>query len=193
LDGAPVAHILFGMLNFSSGAGRPFVKLRPCGPGRKSASATKSRSTGPDQAARPRRAKPPIIAVGAMLGVLVAAGAQGQTATQPQPPAPIPQLGPMTQDQLEMAARFEVCRQKLKEARKDGLVTALRFGATAMEIEVDGTTWKPMPFDTKLALVQTVSCYGVAGNTRIQARVQVLDGRDHHKLGDYDGSTLKIP
>jgi hypothetical protein len=157
-----------------------------------SSSTTGSAGTGPDPAARRRAGRGPIVAVGAILGVLVAAGAHGQTATQAEPPAPVPQLGPMTQDQLEMAARFEECRRKLQQARKDGVVTALRFGATAMEMDVDGAKWKPMPFDAKLALVQTVSCYGVAGNTRMQARVQVLDGGDHEKLGDYDGASLKV-
>jgi hypothetical protein len=128
-----------------------------------------------------------------LLCVFAAVGAQGQTESQVVPPAPTPQLGPMTQEQLEMAARFEECRRKLQEERTSGPVTALRFGSTAIEVEVDGARWKAMSFDTKLALMQTISCYAVAGNPRLNARVQVLDHLDQQKLGYYDGAVLKLP
>jgi hypothetical protein len=91
-----------------------------------------------------------------------------------------------------MAARFEECRRKLQEERTSGPVTALRFGSTAIEVEVDGARWKAMSFDTKLALMQTISCYAVAGNPRLNARVQVLDHLDQQKLGYYDGAVLKL-
>jgi hypothetical protein len=125
-----------------------------------------------------------------VLTVVTTAVAMAQT--NPVPPAPTPQLGPMTQEQLEMAARFEECRRKLQEDRTSGPITDLRFGSTAIEIDVDGTRWKAMSFDTKLAMVQTISCYAVAGNPRLNARVQVLDHLDQHKLGYYDGAVLKL-
>ena len=127
-----------------------------------------------------------------LLCVFAAVGVQGQTESQVVPPAPTPQLGPMTQEQLEMAARFEECRRKLQEERTSGPVTALRFGSTAIEVDVDGARWKAMSFDTKLALMQTISCYAVAGNPRLNARVQVLDHLDQQKLGYYDGAVLKL-
>jgi hypothetical protein len=127
-----------------------------------------------------------------LLCVFPASRAHGQTESQVVPPAPTPQLGPMTQEQLEMAARFEECRRKLQEERTSGPITALRFGSTAIEIDVDGTRWKAMSFDAKLALVQTISCYAVAGNPRLNARVQVLDHLDQQKLGYYDGAVLKL-
>jgi len=99
----------------------------------------------------------------------------------------------MTKDQLEMAARFEECGRKLQEERAGGLVTALRLGASAIEVEVDKAKWKPMAFDAKLAVVKAVSCYAVAGNPKLHARVQVLDNLDHQTLGDFDGSALKLP
>jgi len=103
------------------------------------------------------------------------------------------EMGPMNKDPLVMAARFEECRLKLQEERTVGLITALRIGATAIEVDVDGARWKPMPFDNKLAVVKTVSCYGVAGDPKLNARVQVLDNLDHQILGNYDGSALKLP
>ena len=126
-----------------------------------------------------------------LLCVFTASEVHGQTASQVVPPAPTPQLGPMTQEQLEMAARFEECRRKLQEERTSGPITDLRFGSTAIEIDVDGAQWKAMSFDAKLALVQTISCYAVAGNPKLNARVQVLDHLDQHKLGYYDGAVLK--
>jgi hypothetical protein len=99
----------------------------------------------------------------------------------------------MTKDQLEMAARFEECGRKLQEARAGGLITALRLGASAIEVQVDKAKWKPLSFDNQLAMVKTVSCYAVAGNSSQHARVQVLDNLDHQILGNYDGSVLKIP
>jgi hypothetical protein len=99
----------------------------------------------------------------------------------------------MTKDQLEMAARFDECRRKLEAERSGGLISALRFGASAFEIDADGTRWKAMPFDTQLAIVKTASCYAVAGNTKLHARVRVLDNLDHQTLGSYDGSVLKAP
>ena len=131
-------------------------------------------------------------AIGMMLGLLAASGAHAQAGSTP-PAAPTPQLGPMTQDQLEMAARFGECGRKVQEERTAGLITALRLGAAAVEVEVDRAKWGPLPFQAKLAVVQTVSCYVVAGNPKLQARVQVLDGRNHQKLGYYDGSKLKYP
>jgi len=128
-----------------------------------------------------------------LFGIVVAAGAQAQTGTQIAPPTPLPQLGPMTQEQLEMAARYQECQGKLQDARSSGVIAALRFGATAIDVEVDAAKWAPMSADAKLALVQTVSCYAVAGNPKLNARVQVLDSRDQHKLGYYDGSELKLP
>ena len=92
-----------------------------------------------------------------------------------------------------MAARFEECRRKLQEERTGGLITALRLGASAIEMDVDRARWKPLPFDNKLAIVKTVSCYGVAGNPKLHARVQVLDNLDHQRLGNFDGSVLKVP
>jgi len=129
-------------------------------------------------------------AIGMMLGLLAASGAYAQATT---PAAPAPQLGPMTQDQLEMAARFGECGRKVQEERTAGLITALRLGAAAVEVEVDRAKWGPLPFQAKLSVVQTVSCYVVAGNPKLQARVPVLDGRNHRKLGYYDGSKLKCP
>ena len=102
-------------------------------------------------------------------------------------------MGPMTEEQMEMAARFEQCRRKLDEGRKTGLITAFRLEARAIEIDVDGATWKPMPFDSKLAVVEAVSCYAVVGNPKLRARVQVLDSLNHHDLGYYNGSELKVP
>ena len=132
-------------------------------------------------------------AIGVMLGVFATTKAWAQTGAQPSPPAAAgPQLGPMTQEQLEMAARFEECRRKLQEERTSGPIADLRFGSTAIEIDVDGARWKAMPFDTKLALVRTISCYAVAGNPRLNARVQVLDHLDQKKLGYYDGAVLKL-
>ena len=128
-----------------------------------------------------------------LFGIVVAAGAQAQTSTQIAPPAPLPQLGPMTQEQLEMAARYQECQHKLQDERSGGVITALRFGAAAIDVEVDAAKWGPMSADAKLALVQTVSCYAVAGNPKLNARVQVLDSRNQHKLGYYDGSELKLP
>ena len=142
--------------------------------------------------ARQRRYSLTACCVIGLLCVFAAAGAHGQTAPQVVPPAPTPQLGPMTQEQLEMAARFEECRRKLQEERTSGPVTALRFGSTAIEVDVDGARWKAMSFDTKLALMQTISCYAVAGNPRLNARVQVLDHLDQQKLGYYDGAVLKL-
>ena len=150
-------------------------------------------SAGPNQAIRPRRSGRRIAicgAIGMLLGVITTDAATAQT--NPVPPAPTPQLGPMTQEQLEMAARFEECRRKLQEERTSGAVTALRFGSTAIEVDVDGARWKAMSFDTKLALMQTISCYAVAGNPRLNARVQVLDHLDQQKLGYYDGAVLKL-
>ena len=150
-------------------------------------------SAGPNQAIRPRRSGRRIAicgAIGMLLGVITTDAATAQT--NPVPPAPTPQLGPMTQEQLEMAARFEECRRKLQEERTSGPVTALRFGSTAIEVDVDGARWKAMSFDTKLALMQTISCYAVAGNPRLNARVQVLDHLDQQKLGYYDGAVLKL-
>jgi hypothetical protein len=133
-------------------------------------------------------------AIGLMIGAFWEPAAHAQTATESAPPSTsAPVTGPMTKDQLEMAARFEQCRGKLQEERTGGLITALRFGASAFEIDVDGARWKPMPFDTQLAIVKTASCYAVAGNPRLHARVQVLDNLDHQTLGNYDGSVLKVP
>ena len=150
-------------------------------------------SAGPGQAIRPRRSSHPVAlcgAIGMALAIVTTAVAMAQTS--PVPPAPAPQLGPMTQEQLEMAARFEECRRKLQEERTSGPITDLRFGSTAIEIDVDGAQWKAMSFDAKLALVQTISCYAVAGNPKLNARVQVLDHLDQHKLGYYDGTVLKL-
>ena len=99
----------------------------------------------------------------------------------------------MTKDQLEMAARFEECGRKLQEERAGGLITALRLAASAIEMDVDKARWKPLPFDTQLAIVKAVSCYAVAGNPKLHARVQVLDNLDRQTLGDFDGSVLKVP
>jgi hypothetical protein len=125
-----------------------------------------------------------------MISVFTASAALAQTATETTPPAA---SGPMTKDQLEMAARFEECGRKLQEQRTGGLITALRLGATAVEIEVDKARWKPLPFDTQLAIVKSVSCYAVAGNPKLRARVEVLDNIDHQTLGDFNGSVLKVP
>jgi len=127
-----------------------------------------------------------------LLCAFSASAAHGQTGPQVVPPPPTPQLGPMTQEQLEMAARFEECRRKLQDDRTGGPITALRFGSTAIEIDVDGAQWKAMSFDDKLALVQNISCYAVAGNPRLNARVQVLDHLDQRKLAYYDGAVLKL-
>ena len=131
-------------------------------------------------------------AIGMMLCLLAASGAHAQAGAT-APAASAPQLGPMTQDQLEMAVRFGECGRKVQEERTAGLIIALRLGAAAVEVEVDRAKWGPLPFQVKLAVVQTVSCYVVAGNPKLQARVQVLDGRNHKKLGYYDGSKLKYP
>jgi hypothetical protein len=150
-------------------------------------------SAGPSQAIRLRRSGRRVAvcgAIGTLLAVITTDAATAQT--NPAPPVPTPQLGPMTQEQLEMAARFEECRRKLQEERTSGPVTALRFGSTAIEVDVDGARWKAMSFDTKLALMQTISCYAVAGNPRLNARVQVLDHLDQQKLGYYDGAVLKL-
>jgi hypothetical protein len=129
-----------------------------------------------------------------LIGVLWGAAAHAQTATEPTPPsASAPTIGPMNKDQLEMAARFEECRQKLQNERTGGLITALRLGASAVEIDVDKARWKPMPFESQLAVVKTVSCYAVAGNPKLHARVQVLDNMDHQTLGTFDGTVLKLP
>jgi hypothetical protein len=149
------------------------------------------------RATYPRRRRHPIATcceIGAMISLFTAPAALAQAGTESAPPLTSgPTMGPMTKDQLEMAARFEGCRRKLQEERTVGLITALRLRATAIEIDVDSTRWKPMPFDTKLAVAETVSCYAVAGNPKLHARVQVLDNLDHHKLGNYDGSALKLP
>src|SRR5262249_3740550 len=107
-----------------------------------------------------------------LFGILVAAAAHAQTSTQIAPPAPLPQLGPMPQDQLEMASRYQEGQHKLQDERSGGVITALRFGAAAIDVEVDAAKWGPMSADAKLALVQTVSCYAVAGNPKLNARVQ---------------------
>jgi hypothetical protein len=99
----------------------------------------------------------------------------------------------MTKDQLEMAARFEECGRRLQEERADRLITALRLGASAIQMDVDKARWKSLPFDTQLAVAKTVSCYAVAGNPKLHARVQVLDNLDHQTLGSFDGSVLKVP
>lgn len=133
-------------------------------------------------------------AIGLMISVFTSHAARAQTATgSTAPSTSAPTTGPMTKDQLEMAARFEECGRKLQEERAGGLVTALRLGASAIEVEVDKAKWKPLPFDAKLAVVKTVSCYAVAGNPKLHARVQVLDNLDHQTLGDFDGSALKLP
>jgi hypothetical protein len=142
--------------------------------------------------------------IGLIVSVFAAPAAYAQAGTESAPPSTSgPTMGPMNKDQLEMgpmskdplvmAARFEECRLKLQEERSVGLITALRIGATAIEVDVDSARWKPMPFNNKLAVVETVSCYGVAGNPKLHARVQVLDNLDHHSLGNYDGSALKLP
>src|SRR5262245_63446201 len=87
-----------------------------------------------------------------LFGIVVAAGARAQTGTQIAPPAPLPQLGPITQEQLEMAARYQECQSKLQDARSGGVITALRFGATAIDVEVDAAKWGPMSAEAKLAL-----------------------------------------
>lgn len=101
--------------------------------------------------------------------------------------------GPMTEEQLEMTARFEECLRKLQAERKAGLITAVRLAAKAIEIDVDRAAWAQMPFDQKLAVVETVSCYAVVGNPDMHARVQVLDSRDRHELDYYNGSEMKVP
>ena len=108
-------------------------------------------------------------------------------------PTSAPTMGPMNKDQLEMAAQFEECRRKLQDERTSGLITSLRLGASAVEIDVDKAKWKPLPFDSQLAIVKTVSCYAVAGNPKLHARVEVLDNLDHQALGTFDGSVLKAP
>jgi hypothetical protein len=129
-----------------------------------------------------------------MIGVFSGPAAHAQTATKSAPSSTsAPTTGPMTKDQLEMAARFEECGRKLQGERTGGLITALRLGASAIQIEVDKATWKPLPFDTQLSIVRTVSCYAVAGNPKLHARVEVLDNLDHQTLGDFDGSVLKVP
>jgi len=131
------------------------------------------------------------VAVALMIGTF---SAHAQTATgSPAPSTSVPTTGPMTKDQLEMAARFEECGRRLQEERAGGLITALRLGASAIEMDVDKARWKPLPFDTQLAIVKSVSCYAVAGNPKLHARVQVLDNIDHQTLGDFDGSVLKVP
>ena len=130
----------------------------------------------------------------ALISVFWAPAGHAQTATEPTPPsASAPTVGPMNKDQLEMAARFEECRRKLQDERSGGLITSFRLGASAVEIDVDRERWKPMPFDSQLAIVKTVSCYAVAGNPKLHARVQVLDNLDHQTLGTFDGSVLKAP
>jgi hypothetical protein len=130
----------------------------------------------------------------ALISVFWGAAAHAQTATESTPPsASAPTIGPMNKDQLEMAARFEECRRRLQDERTGGLITSLRLGASAVEIDVDRARWKPMPFDSQLAIVKTVSCYAVAGNPKLHARVQVLDNLDHQALGTFDGSALKVP
>ena len=120
--------------------------------------------------------------------------AHAQTSTESTPPSTsAPTMGPMNKDQLEMAARFEECRRKLQDERTGGLITSLRLGASAVEIDVDKARWKPLSFDSQLAIVKTVSCYAVAGNPKLHARVQVLDNLDHQTLGTFDGSVLKAP
>jgi hypothetical protein len=129
-----------------------------------------------------------------LISVFWGPAAQAQTATQSTPhSASAPTMGPMNKDQLEMAARFEECRRKLQDERNDGLITSLRLGASAVEIDVDRVRWKPMPFDSQLAVVKTVSCYAVAGNPKLHARVQVLDNLDHQTLGTFDGAVLRAP
>jgi hypothetical protein len=129
-----------------------------------------------------------------LISVFWGAAAHAQTATESTPPsASAPTIGPMNKDQLEMAARFEECRRRLQDERTGGLITSLRLGASAVEIDVDRARWKPMPFDSQLAIVKTVSCYAVAGNPKLHARVQVLDNLDHQALGTFDGSALKVP
>jgi hypothetical protein len=129
-----------------------------------------------------------------LISVFWCAAAHAQTATESTPPsASAPTIGPMNKDQLEMAARFEECRRRLQDERTGGLITSLRLGASAVEIDVDRARWKPMPFDSQLAIVKTVSCYAVAGNPKLHARVQVLDNLDHQALGTFDGSALKVP
>ena len=130
----------------------------------------------------------------ALISVFWGPAGHAQTATESTPPsASAPTIGPMNKDQLEMAARFEECRRKLQDERSGGLITSLRLGASAVEIDVDRARWKPMPFDSQLAIVKTVSCYAVAGNPKLHARVQVLDNLDHQTLGTFDGSVLKAP
>ena len=91
----------------------------------------------------------------ALISVFWGAAGHAQTATESTPPsASAPTMGPMNKDQLEMAARFEECRRKLQDERSGGLITSLRLGASAVEIDVDRERWKPMPFDSQLAIVQ---------------------------------------
>jgi hypothetical protein len=101
--------------------------------------------------------------------------------------------GTMTEDQAQMAARYEECRKKLQEGQKSGLITALRLKPPAIEVDVEATAWNQIPYEGKLTLVQTISCFAVAGNPKLQARVQMLDSRNHSNLGYFDGTTLKIP
>jgi hypothetical protein len=129
-----------------------------------------------------------------LISLLWAPAAPAQTATgSPPPSASEPTIGPMNKDQLEMAARYQECRQRLQDERNGGAITSLRLGASAVEIEVDKAKWMAMPSDYQLAIVKTVSCYAVAGNPKLHARVQVLDNLDHQTLATFDGSVLKAP
>jgi hypothetical protein len=120
-------------------------------------------------------------AAGAASARIVAQAAAGAT------------TGTMTEDQAQMAARYEECRKKLQEGQKSGLITALRLKPPAIEVDVEATAWQQIPYEGKLTLVQTISCFAVAGNPKLQARVQMLDSRNHSNLGYFDGTTLKIP
>jgi hypothetical protein len=60
-------------------------------------------------------------------------------------------------------------------------------------VVVDRATWALLPFNTKLAFVQTVACAVVKGDPAKTVPVRVLDNIDNHDIGDYDGAHLTIP
>ena len=109
---------------------------------------------------RRRHAVATCCVIGLIVSVFAAPTAYAQAGTESAPPSTSgPTMGPMNKDPLVMAARFEECRLKLQEERTVGLITALRIGATAIEVDVDSARWKPMPFNNKLAVVETVTAW----------------------------------
>lgn len=128
-----------------------------------------------------------------VIGAFVSATQKPKASDSPAPVAPGAPAAPPPPVESAAAsdARFEKCRDKLKQAQQLDLLSNMTFEGGRPKIWV-GKTWHTLPIDAKTAFAETAACFFLAGSSEKALSFPIYDGMTGKQIATWKYTRLDV-